>query len=159
MSELIQKAINTVESAYLQKGNISTEDVPPELLAYLREGLKDSNAEFVGDGNFPSPLPDFFKAWRVEGNRLLGGDFIDITLPESDEDVGDIPEIEYSESNMLDAGPLSTRRKQRLEEELAKIFQRDRTTGVPQEMNIPERVEQDPLGADFTGQMRPVADE
>lgn len=158
-SELIEKAVNAVESAYLQKGEIFTEDVPPELLAYMRECIKGSDAEFVGDANCPVELPEFFNAWRVQGDRIFAGDFVDIRLPESDVDVGDIPEIEYSESNMLDAGPLSTRRKKRLDEEFIKIFGRDRTTGItspPQEMNIPENVRRDPFGADFTGQMRPV---
>lgn len=34
-------------------------------------------------------------------------------------------------------------------------FGSDRTTGLPQEMNIPEAAREDPFGADFTGQMRP----
>ena len=32
-------------------------------------------------------------------------------------------------------------------------FGSDRTTGLPREMNIPENIQQDPFGADFTGQM------
>ena len=35
-------------------------------------------------------------------------------------------------------------------------FGADRTTGIPMEMNIPKAVREDPFGADFTGQMRPV---
>ena len=38
-------------------------------------------------------------------------------------------------------------------------FAADRTIGLQKKMNIPKAAREDPFGADFTGQMRPVTDE
>lgn len=161
MSELMQKAYNTVDEAFLDNGKLLTKDVPPELLAYLREGLRNVESGFVSDGKFPFPLPKFLESLEVRDNVLSYGDFVRIEVPDMVFDAGDIPEIEYESDPFLDVGPMSSRRYKRLADELDNIFgySADRTTGVKKEMNIPEKVTQDPLGADFTGQPRVVTDE
>jgi hypothetical protein len=161
MSELMQKAYNTIDEAFLDNGRLMTQDVPPELLAYLREGLRNVESGFVSDGNFPFPLPKFLESLEVQDNVLSYGDLVRIEVPAEDFDAGDIPEIEYESDPFLDVGPMSSRRYNRLKEEMNNIFgySADRTTGVKMEMNIPENVQRDPLGADFTGQPKVVADE
>lgn len=157
----MQKAYNTVDEAFLDNGKLMTQDVPPELLAYLREGLRGVDTGYVSDGKFPFPLPKFLEALEVQGNVLSYADLVRIEVPAEDFDAGDIPEIEYESDPFLDVGPMSSRRYNRLKEEMNNIFgySADRTTGVQMEMNIPEKVKEDPMGADFTGQMRPVSDE
>jgi hypothetical protein len=166
MSELMNKAYNTADVALMENGRLTQDDIPYELLRYISEGMRlQVGSEFLRDGLFPFPLPEYFNNAKLDGNRVVYEDIIDIELLESDADAGDIPEIEYEDDPFLEAGAVSTRRRERLEGELKNIFsqkgvyERDRTKGVTpplQEMNIPEQVKQDPLGADFTGQMRPV---
>ena len=160
MSETIQKGFNTVDRAFVENGQLTTEDIPQEILYYWVTGLRlKPDAEFLGDGVFPLPIPEFLEALEVRGNTLRYSDNVFIRLPDTFEDVGNIPEIEYSDDPFLQVGPLSTRRYERMKEEVGKIYGdymgKDRTTGIPVdlEMNIPEKVKQDPLGADFTGQM------
>jgi len=122
MNEILDKAYNTVNAAILERGEINTDDVPPELLAYLREGLRDVDAEYVSDGNFPHPLPEFIGGLLVDEDRIYFEDYVDIRLPSEDFDAGDIPEVEYEDDPMLDTGPLSTRRKVRLDAMLKNFF-------------------------------------
>ena len=156
----MQKGFNTVDRAFVDNGQLTTSDIPLEVLYYWSEGLRlKPSAEFLGDGFFPFPIPEFLEALEVRGNTLRYSDNVFIRLPDTFEDVGNIPEIEYSDDPFLQVGPLSTRRYERMKEEVGKIYKdfgaEDRTTGIQVDlkMNIPEQVKEDPLGADFTGQM------
>ena len=166
MNELMNKAYNTADVALMEEGRLTQDNIPYELLRYIDKGCSlVPGAERISDCIFPLPLPEYFNNAKIQGNRIVYEDIIDIELLESNADAGDIPEIEYEDDPFLEVGAVSTRRRERLEEELENIFsqnglyERDRTRGITpplQEMNIPEQVKQDPLGADFTGQMRPV---
>lgn len=162
MSELINRAIQTAELAFLVKGSIETEDLSPELIAYLQQGLAGKGAEYVSDGDFPIPLPAFLADSPIENGRIVFEDLVFIELPTEElEDVGNIPEIEYSDDPLLDNGPLSTRRKERLDADLDDIYGADRTRGFDYtyEMRIPDRVKDDPYGADFTTGATVISDE
>lgn len=160
----MQKGFNTLDRTFLETGKLKTDDVPPEVLYYFSEACRLApHAERLGDCFFPFPLPEFLDPVEVRGKNLRFEDSVNIRIPDEFVDVGDIPEIEYSDDPFLQTGPLSTRRYTRMKEEVEKIYKdfgaEDKTTGITpplQEMNIPEQVKQDPLGADFTGQMGPV---
>ena len=125
MEELLLKTYRTVEAALLDKGRITTEDVPPELLAYLREGVRlNPGAERVEQGVFPFPLPSFLQGLEVSEDRLglAYSDYVSIDLPQEDFDGGNIVEFEYSDDPFVDTGIMSTRRHTRLKEGLKNIF-------------------------------------
>ena len=125
MEELLLKTYRTVEAALLDKGRITTEDVPPELLAYLREGIRlNPGAQRVEQGIFPFPLPSFLQGLEVseDGLGLAYSDYVTIDLPQEDFDGGDIVEFEYSDDPFVDTGIMSTRRYKRLKEGLKNIF-------------------------------------
>lgn len=125
MEELLLRTYRTVEAALLDKGRITTEDVPPELLAYLREGVRlNPGAERVEQGVFPFPLPSFLQGLEVSEDRLglSYSDYVRIDLPQEDFDGGNIVEFEYSDDPFVDTGIMSTRRHTRLKEGLKNIF-------------------------------------
>ena len=65
MSETIQKGFNTVDRAFVENGQLTTEDIPQEILYYWSEGLRlKPDAEFLGDGVFPLPYPRIFRSPR-----------------------------------------------------------------------------------------------
>lgn len=122
-SELLNKAYNTVDLAVADQGYLNNNNVPPELVAYLRRGLAENpDAVFVKDGNFPIPLPEYFDNARFDGSRIVFDDLIDIEIPLEDYNAGDIPEIEYEDNPLLEVGPLTNRRKIRLDAELDRIY-------------------------------------
>ena len=130
VSNLLNKAYNTIDYALMEKGKVTNDDVPPEFVAYLRKGLEsNADATFVREGNFPFPLPEYFDSAKVEGSRVVFDDIIDIDIPLEDYNAGDIPEIEYEDNPLLEVGPLTNRRKQRLDEELARIYFGDADVG------------------------------
>ena len=123
MSNLLNKAYNTVDLAVADEGRLTNNNVPPELVAYLRRGLADNpDAVFVKDGNFPIPLPEYFDNARFDGSRVVFDDLIDIEIPLEDYNAGDIPEIEYEDNPLLEVAPLTNRRKMRLDTELDRIY-------------------------------------
>jgi len=126
VSDLLNKAFNTVDVALMEKGKITNDDVPPELITYLRMGLLtrlyDDSRFRVGQGFFPVPLPDYFEDARVQNGRITIPGMIDLEIPREDFDAGDIPEVEYEDNPFLDVGPYSTRRKLRAEEEFKSIY-------------------------------------
>jgi len=160
MSDLFKRGFNTVTEAFLDNGQLVTSDVPPEVLSFLRTAMSASpDAETLGDINFPFPIPEFLEVVEVRpGGVLRYSDNIYIQIPEQDFDAGNIPEVEYSDSPFLDVGPMSTRRYERLKEEMGKLYGSDQTSGVPMSMNLPED-DGDPFGGDRTAPMRPVTDE
>ena len=127
MEDLLTRSYRTVEAALLDKGRITTEDVPPELLAYLREGLRlNPGAERAEQGVFPFPLPSFLQGLEVseDGLGLAYSDYVTIDLPQEDFDGGNIVEFEYSDDPFVDTGIMSTRRHKRLQDGLKNIFSR-----------------------------------
>jgi len=117
VSNLLNKAYNTIDYALMEKGKVTNDDAPPELITYLREGFNR--------GSFPHPLPEYFNNAVVQDGRVVVADIIDIELPPTDFDAGDIPEIEYDDDPFLQVGPYSTRRKARMENELAVLYGED----------------------------------
>ena len=117
VSNLLNKAYNTIDYALMEKGKVTNDDAPPELITYLREGFNR--------GSFPHPLPEYFNNAVVQDGRVVVADIIDIEIPPTDFDAGDIPEIEYDDDPFLQVGPYSTRRKARMENELAVLYGED----------------------------------
>jgi len=117
VKNLLNKAYNTIDYALMEKGKVTNDDAPPELITYLREGFNR--------GSFPHPLPEYFNSAVVEDGRVVVADIIDIEIPPTDFDAGDIPEVEYDDNPFLEVGPYSTRRKARMENELAVLYGKD----------------------------------
>ena len=128
MSDLIQRAYNTAEQSLIKNGKLTNAEAPPELLAYLREGMRDyPGAKYLKGGKFPYDLPKFMEQIEVRYGEdiemsLHYKDFVNLTIPTFDDDMGNIPEVEYSDNPLLDAGPLSSRRYRRLQDELKNLF-------------------------------------
>lgn len=173
----VSAAYNTVDNLFTLRDLVTEKDVPFEFISIVREALVRDGGDSVELKDITFPLNDEFPSYmrhmiatKVDGGWMLDSAIDDMGLsfkiPEEDERYGNF----VDESNYFDVkrptlphALLSDEKLDFLNEEVRKKFgrisEKDRTTGIPlqeEEMNIPEGVRRDPLGADFTGQMRPV---
>ena len=174
-NKLADAAYNSAAVSFYSTGSFRSEDAPLELIKIFRRGIKDYVQKNPDSTTFhlrdvALPVSEYTPTFLIdstvtvgEGGYKISDDIldIDIDIPLSDRRVGMIPDAEFTindEFPLLPNAVLSDERLDLADKEVQKLFKKDRTRGLELRYRnrIPEQVKEDPLGADFTGQMELV---
>ena len=174
--KLIDAAYNSIYVSFLRDGKLRDEDITVAFKQIIRRGVADylrKNPEesvvAVSDLDIPRPTttsditPLLYAVVEEDGIRLASEDLdVDVMIPDVDIRVGDIPDADIDlegEFPILPNAVLSDDLLDQTTESINRAFGADRTKGFKKGMVIPEKVRQDPFGADFTGQMGIIPNE